>query len=66
MASFWVALGQPTGSRGPSALGPITREGVDPAGYESDDALAGWVQRGLDFVSTLPAKPAATRGGSVP
>ena len=30
---------------------------VEPEGYAADDALAGWVQRGLDFVSGLPAKP---------
>jgi hypothetical protein len=29
---------------------------VDPAGFASDGELAGWVQRGLDFVSGLPAK----------
>jgi len=29
---------------------------IDPAGYAADDALASWVQRGLDFVSGLPAK----------
>ena len=29
---------------------------VDPAGYKSDAALEQWVKRGLDFVSTLPAK----------
>ena len=29
---------------------------VDPAGFASDEALARWVQRGLDFVSGLPAK----------
>jgi TfoX/Sxy family transcriptional regulator of competence genes len=29
---------------------------VDPAGYRSDRALATWVQRGIDFVSKLPAK----------
>ena len=29
---------------------------VDPAGFAADDALARWVQRGLDFVSGLPAK----------
>jgi TfoX/Sxy family transcriptional regulator of competence genes len=29
---------------------------VDPAGFAADDALASWVQRGLDFVSGLPAK----------
>ena len=32
---------------------------IEPEGYAADDALAGWVQRGLDFVSGLPAKPAA-------
>ena len=31
---------------------------IDPEGYTADDALASWVQRGLDFVSGLPAKPA--------
>lgn len=31
---------------------------VEPAGYAADEALARWVQRGLDFVSGLPAKPA--------
>jgi hypothetical protein len=30
---------------------------IEPAGYAADDALASWVQRGLDFVSGLPAKP---------
>ena len=30
---------------------------VEPEGYAADDALASWVQRGLDFVSGLPAKP---------
>jgi hypothetical protein len=29
---------------------------VDPAGYASDDDLAGWVQWGVDFASSLPAK----------
>jgi hypothetical protein len=29
---------------------------VDPGGYRTDAALAKWVQRGIDFVSTLPAK----------
>ena len=29
---------------------------VDPAGFAADDELARWVQRGLDFVSGLPAK----------
>src|SRR2546423_9012341 len=27
---------------------------VDPPGYAADDALARWVQRGLDFVAGLP------------
>ena len=30
---------------------------VEPAGFAADAALASWVQRGLDFVSGLPAKP---------
>jgi TfoX/Sxy family transcriptional regulator of competence genes len=35
---------------------------VDPEGFATDDALARWVRRGLDFVSGLPAKaPRATR-----
>ncbi|SDR62019.1 TfoX N-terminal domain-containing protein [Rhizobiales bacterium GAS191] len=29
---------------------------VDPEGYRSDAALAGWVKQGIDFVSTLEAK----------
>jgi TfoX/Sxy family transcriptional regulator of competence genes len=29
---------------------------VDPAGFATDDSLARWIQRGLDFVSGLPAK----------
>ncbi len=29
---------------------------VDPSGYRTQAALAKWVQRGIDFVSTLPAK----------
>jgi hypothetical protein len=34
---------------------------VDPGGYRTDAALAAWVQRGIDFVSTLPAKSPARR-----
>jgi len=30
---------------------------IEPEGYAADDALASWVQQGLDFVSGLPAKP---------
>jgi len=33
---------------------------IEPAGYAADDALAGWVKRGLDVVSGLPAKPVRT------
>ena len=33
---------------------------VEPAGFTADEALARWVQRGLDFVSGLPAKPVRT------
>src|ERR1700716_894168 len=29
---------------------------VDPQGYRTDKALATWVQRGIDFVATLPVK----------
>jgi hypothetical protein len=33
---------------------------VDPDGFRTEAALARWIQRGLDFVSTLPPKrPAA-------
>ena len=33
---------------------------VEPAGFATEDALIGWVQRGLDFVSGLPARPIRT------
>jgi hypothetical protein len=29
---------------------------VGPAGVEGDDPLAGWIQRAMKFVRTLPAK----------
>ena len=36
---------------------------VDPPGYRTDEALAKWVERGVEFVSTLPArKPVKARG----
>ena len=44
----------------PMQLGGRTPSGficVGPAGFAADGALASWVQRGLDFVSGLPAKP---------
>jgi TfoX/Sxy family transcriptional regulator of competence genes len=31
---------------------------IEPEGYAADAALDSWVRRGLDFVSSLPAKPA--------
>ena len=34
---------------------------VDPAGYRTNAALAKWVQRGVDFVSTLPARATVAR-----
>lgn len=34
---------------------------IDPEGCRTDAALAKWVQRGIDFVSTLPAKGTAAR-----
>ena len=34
---------------------------IEPAGYAADEALASWVQRGLDFASGLPAKPSRSR-----
>ncbi len=35
---------------------------VQPAGFAADEALVGWVQRGLDFAAGLPAKPARRAG----
>ena len=29
---------------------------VEPPGYASDDDLAGWVKRGVDFAKSLPEK----------
>ena len=34
---------------------------VDPQGYRTDAALATWIQRGIDFVVTLPAKRPVAR-----
>jgi TfoX-like protein len=39
---------------------------IDPAGYRTDAALNAWVQRGIDFVATLPAKPQVRPGGTRP
>jgi TfoX/Sxy family transcriptional regulator of competence genes len=47
------------GGRSPAAFVRI-----DPEGYRTDQALVAWIQRGIDFVSTLPAKmPAAKKAG---
>ena len=35
---------------------------VDPGGYRTERRLTTWVQRGIDFVSTLPVK-SPPRGG---
>jgi TfoX/Sxy family transcriptional regulator of competence genes len=46
----------------PMRMGTRTMSGfvrVDAPGYRSDAALAKWVQRGVDFVATLPAKKRA-------
>lgn len=34
---------------------------VDPEGYRTDRALGKWIQRGIDFVSALPAKKPEAR-----
>ncbi len=52
------ALGEPYVQ--PMLLGGRALSGfiiVEPAGFEADDALARWVQRGLDVAVRLPAKP---------
>jgi TfoX/Sxy family transcriptional regulator of competence genes len=44
----------------PMEMGARTMKGfvrVMPEGYRTDAALAQWVQRGLDAVAALPAKP---------
>jgi hypothetical protein len=30
---------------------------VEPAGFQTDDALAGWIGRALDFVATMSQDP---------
>jgi hypothetical protein len=53
-----AALGEPHVR--PMLLGGRPLSGfitVEPAGFAADDALAGWVQRGLDVAAGLPAKP---------
>jgi TfoX N-terminal domain len=36
---------------------------VEPAGYRTNATLKAWIQRGLDFVASLPAKPRRIRSG---
>jgi hypothetical protein len=48
----------------PMEMGGRTMVGfvrVDPGGYRTDAALRKWIQRGLDFVATLPARPSGKR-----
>jgi hypothetical protein len=44
---------KPMEMRGRVAVGFVR---VMPDGYRTDAALRKWIQRGLDFVATLPAK----------
>lgn len=37
---------------------------VRPAGYRSDRALVAWLQRGIDFVATLPSRRVTPQRGS--
>lgn len=39
---------------------------VAPEGYRTATALRKWVKRGLDYVETLPAKPAKRRPARAP
>ena len=34
---------------------------VEPAGFAADAELTRWLQRGLEFVASLPPKPASSR-----
>jgi hypothetical protein len=57
------ALGEPHVR--PMRLGGRVLSGfvcVDPPGFAADEALARWVQRGLDFVAGLPARPPGPGG----
>ncbi|HXJ32184.1 MAG TPA: TfoX/Sxy family protein [Gemmatimonadales bacterium] len=37
---------------------------VKPAGYRTDEALRTWLQRGIDFVATLPSRRVTPRRGN--
>ena len=39
---------------------------VDPGGYRTEAALKAWVQRGIDFVSSLPTKSRIRSGETRP
>ena len=49
---------QPMGFGGRTPIGFVH---IDPAGWQTARTLAAWLQRGLDFVATLPAKKTASR-----
>jgi TfoX N-terminal domain len=56
-AAHGLALGEPHAS--PMKMGGRTMTGfvrVAPEGYRTDAMLRKWIERGLDFVATLPAK----------
>jgi hypothetical protein len=58
-AAHGQALGEPHAS--PMTMGGRTMKGfvrVAPEGYRTDAVLRKWIERGLDFVATLPAKSA--------
>jgi hypothetical protein len=61
--AYEVVLGEPH-VRPLGFAGPRQPRGfviVDAAGYRTEAALAKWIGRGLDFVSTLPPKTPASR-----
>jgi hypothetical protein len=48
----------------PMGMGGRTMTGfvrVSPEGYRTDAALKRWIQRGLDFVASMPTKPSARK-----
>lgn len=49
----------------PAGRRPMAFVLVDPGGYRTDTALAKWIQRGIDFVSMLPAKKRTTSAQGV-
>jgi TfoX/Sxy family transcriptional regulator of competence genes len=56
------ALGEPHVS--PMGMGGRTMTGfvrVAPEGYRTEGALKRWIERGLDFVATMPSAPPARK-----